>query len=113
MGRDPAILFEPADQPLDPVALTVSGLVEVGLTRLIFAGRNDRFGPALPETATGRRAGVTPVPTGSAGPQARSASARARHGALVHQRIERELLVALARRQHRRDGFAASLGAQM
>ena len=66
------MLFEASDQSLDPVALPVSGLVEVGLTRLVLAGWNDRLDPALPEAATGRRTGVAPIPGGSAGTQARS-----------------------------------------
>jgi hypothetical protein len=52
-GRDAAILLEPTNQPLDLVALTIRGPVEVGLTRLVLAGRNDRLDPALPQATTG------------------------------------------------------------
>ncbi len=104
---------EPADQPLDLVALAVGGFVEIELAGLILAGGDHRLDPALSEAATGRRTGVAPVACCPAGTQARAASPLAWHHALVHESIQRKLLVALARRQHRRDRLTPALGTQM
>ena len=59
---DATVLLEPADQPLDLVALAVGGRVEVGLARLVLAGWDDRFDPPLPEAATCRRTGIARSP---------------------------------------------------
>ena len=97
-----AILLETSDQSLDFVALSVGSFVEVGLKRLILAGWDHRLDRALPEATTRGWAGVASVPGRSAW-----------HRPFVHQRVQGELLVALAARQHRRDRFAAAFGTQM
>lgn len=69
-----AIRLEAVDQMLDLVAFPIGGLVGVGLTRLVLAGRDDRLEPMRPEATTRRRIGVISVPGRPAGPQARAAS---------------------------------------
>jgi hypothetical protein len=112
-GSDAAVLLEPTDQPLDLVALAVCGLVEARLAGLILAGRDHRLDPPLPQPAPGRRAGVAAIACCPARAQTRAAAPLPRHCALVHQRVQGQLLVTLAGRQNSRDRFAAVLGAQM
>ncbi len=75
-GGDAAILREPADQPLDLVALAIGGLVELEPVGLVLAGRDHRLDPAPPEAAAHGRAGIAPItryasatrPASAAGP---------------------------------------------
>src|SRR3954469_19237367 len=72
-GRDPAVLLQAVDQPLDPVPEPVRLAVEAGPAALALLGRDDRRDAATPELPPGLRTAVGLVARHPPGPQARPA----------------------------------------
>lgn len=82
-----AILFEPAYQALELIALLIGRPVKAELTRLVLAARDHGLNPAMPEAAPRGRAGVALISRCPARPQPRTASPLAWHRAPTHERV--------------------------
>src|SRR4051794_33424907 len=112
-GRDPAVLLQAVDQPLDPVPEPVRLAVEAGPAALALLGRGDRRDAATPELPPGLRAAVGLVARHPPGQQARPAPALAPDRARVEHRLQRHLLVLLAAGKDDSDRPAIALSPQV
>src|SRR3954447_6268724 len=112
-GRDPAVLLQAVDQPLDPVPEPVRLAVEAGPAALALLGRDDRRDAAPPELPPGLRAAVGLVARHPPRAQARPAPALAPDRARVEHRLQRHLLVPLAARKDDSDRPATALSPQV
>jgi site-specific DNA recombinase len=97
----------------DPVALTICFTIEPRLPLLIALARDHRHDAAPTQPAPSGGAAVALVAGHPPRPQPGAAPAWPADSTLVEQRFQRDLLVALAAGQHRRDRLAAALGAQV
>ena len=112
-GCHPPGLLEPIDQPFHTVSLPVGVAVEIRLTWLVGAGRDDRSDAALAQAAPRCWAAVALVARHLARTQTWTATPVAADGALVEQVFQRDLLVPLTAGEHDGDGFAAAFGSKV
>src|SRR5215213_7687203 len=98
---------------LDPVSLAVGVAVEIRLSWLVGAGRDDRSDASLAQAAPRCWAAVALVARHLARTQTWTAAPVAANGALIEQVFERDLLVPLTAGEHDGDGLAAAFGPQV
>lgn len=108
-----AMLFEPADQPLDDIALAIGTPVHQTRPRLGGELRDDCADAAAAQMLAHRPAGIATIGQQSSRPAARPTGTGALDRASRHQGLERHLLVPLASGQDEGDRSATALAAQV
>ena len=112
-GCHPPGLFEPIDQPFHTVSLPVGVAVEIRLTWLVGAGRDDRADAAPTQAMSCGWAAVALVARYLARAQTWTAAPVAADGTLIEQVFQGDLLVPLTAGEHDCDGLAAAFGAKV
>ena len=106
-------MLEPVDQSLHPVAFLVDGPVERSGAPFVPLVRDRDPDPAPPQGGPDPLAALPLVAHDALGPQPRVPAPRPFDRPLLHQLLEGSRLMALARRQDKRDGLPIALTANM
>jgi hypothetical protein len=111
--RDAATLFEPIDQPLDLVALTVERTVKRPGPPLITLARNRDPDPMPPQVLPDRPATIALIADQPAGASLGASPVRTLDRALRHQWLEHHRFMPLTRRQEPRERLPVALSPEM